>query len=87
MEGHGDIVRALACTPQGLVFTASPDRTARANPFRIAGLQRRVPQHVVVLWALGNTGTEIYTAALTAALLPSCYQDNQLAGCGQPYLI
>ena len=29
-EGHADVVRALACTPQGLVFSASYDRTARA---------------------------------------------------------
>ncbi|KAK9831951.1 hypothetical protein WJX81_002208 [Elliptochloris bilobata] len=26
-EGHGDVVRALACTPQGIVFTAGYDRT------------------------------------------------------------
>jgi hypothetical protein len=29
-EGHADIVRALACTPQGLVFSASYDRMARS---------------------------------------------------------
>ena len=34
-EGHGDIVRAIACTPQGLVFTAGYDCTVRpvsSNP-------------------------------------------------------
>ena len=51
-EGHGDIVRAIACTPQGLVFTAGYDRTVRpvsSNPSSVLQTMHNIAAMLMIM--------------------------------------